>query len=311
MRQYQREIFEWNKNDLAAKMDPLSFAFKIVPYRNAQWAKLDKYVMEHHDTPAYNEDEQALHNLLSYRQSFFWFNSTVELFPVLNLANRTALPFGSSEEYCLHLWWRPSPRDKIYQQPFRDVDELPQCENSRAATKYNWGANDSETGVSFHAWREVEQKLWCTNFTCEYDCNFHGGTYKDGKCLKYEVLRRLCLKIDITENAKDKAEEIEYVAGCYEEDGIGDYELATPNKTHVLDYVPFEVRYQYDPYTVFAEAHYNIGKDLTVFFWLSVACLSAAFLCTLVLGVFFCTISGSGRRKEKAAKGVYAKEDLN
>lgn len=159
-------------------------------------------------------------------------------------------------------------------------------------------------------WREVEQKLWCTNFTCDYDCGFHGGIYKDGKCLKYEVLTKLCLKIDITENSNNKAEEVEFVGGCYLEDGIGDYEIAQLNKSHSFDFIPIEVRYQYDPYTVFAESHYNLGRDLTIFFWLSIGCFSAAFLCTLILGVFFCFLvkkEGTSRSN----KGKYAREDLN
>ncbi len=87
--------------------------------------------MEHHDTPAYNEEEKALHHILSYKQSYFWFNNTDHIFPPLNLTNKTAIPYGQSEDYCLHLWWRPQQREKIYPEEYRSVSELPQCENSK------------------------------------------------------------------------------------------------------------------------------------------------------------------------------------
>lgn len=57
---------------------------------------------------------------------------------------------------------------------------------------------DGELGVNFKAWREIEVDLWCTNLTCEFDCaSVHGGIYKNNTCYKYEVLKRLCVMIDI------------------------------------------------------------------------------------------------------------------
>ena len=142
MRQYQREIYDWNKEDLALKMDQLSFAFKINPYINPNWTKQSMLIMEHHDNPAYNEEEQALHNLLSYKQSYFWFNNTDHIFPVLNLTNKTAMPYGDSEEYCLHLWWSPQSRDKTYPDQYASVLDQPLCENSRNASKYTWDSGN-------------------------------------------------------------------------------------------------------------------------------------------------------------------------
>ena len=36
--------------------------------------------MEHMDEPVYGEEEESLHNYLSYKQSFFWYNDTI-IFP--------------------------------------------------------------------------------------------------------------------------------------------------------------------------------------------------------------------------------------
>ena len=71
--------------------------------------------------------------------------------------------------------------------------------NSNDKTSFKWSENDPNTGISFKAWKETEDELWCTNSTCELDCKLHQGVYKNGKCYKYEVMRRLCIKVDFTE----------------------------------------------------------------------------------------------------------------
>lgn len=110
-------------------------------------------IMEHHDKAVHNEDEKALNNLLNYKQSYFMFNNTDHIFPLLNLTNKTSLPIGPSEDYCMHLWWRPQSRDKYYPEEYKNVSDLPACENSKNTTKFLWGAHDRETGLSFKAWR--------------------------------------------------------------------------------------------------------------------------------------------------------------
>ena len=47
--------------------------------------------------------------------------------------------------------------------------------------------------------------------------------------------------------------------------------------------VSLEVRERRDPYTVFAEAHYNIGRDMDYIYWLSA--LSLFLAAALVLGL--------------------------
>ena len=86
-----------------------------------------------------------------------------------------------------------------------------------------------------------------------------------------------------------------------------------------MNYIPFEVRHKMDPYIIYAESHYNLGRDLTIFFWLSVACLLMALAFTVVLSFCFCFIKksdgrGSGSRgrehQGKRGKGAYVREDL-
>jgi len=68
--------------------------------------------------------------------------------------------------------------------------------------------------------------------------------------------------------------------------------------------VPLEVRYKLDPYIVFAESHYNIGRDLTLFFWVSVACLVGAVIFTIILGFCMCGIVQKSNRRRAYAKDV-------
>jgi hypothetical protein len=44
-------------------------------------------IMERHNTPDKTEEEQALHKILSYKQSYDWFNNTNKVFPALDLVN--------------------------------------------------------------------------------------------------------------------------------------------------------------------------------------------------------------------------------
>ena len=49
------------------------------------------------------------------------------------------------------------------------------------------------------------------------------------------------------------------------------------------------MRERRDPYTVFAEAHYNIGRDMDFIYWLSAISLSlTAVLVLALLGLLVC-----------------------
>ena len=75
-----------------------------------------------------------------------------------------------------------------------------------------------------------------------------------------------------------------------------------------MDYVPIEVRYMLDPYTVFAESHYNLGRDLTLFFLLSVGCLVLAVLMTITLAFCFCCVV---KKSDNKGRRAYAKDVIN
>jgi hypothetical protein len=78
-------------------------------------------------------------------------------------------------------------------------------------------------------------------------------------------------------------EGIEYDGGCYKDEDPGFYEAAISGKTYDFNYIPVEIRSSKDPYTVWAENEYNLGKDLTILFWVSIFFVVAAFIFMLVL----------------------------
>ena len=49
--------------------------------------------------------------------------------------------------------------------------------------------------------------------------------------------------------------------GCFPGGEVGYYEKAQPDHLYKLDYIPVEVRSAYDPYTIWTESGYNLGKD--------------------------------------------------
>ena len=118
-------------------------------------------------------------------------------------------------------------------------------------------------------------------------------------------MRRLCIKVDFTENDKGVIDQIEFVGGCYTDNEIEYFEQADPDKVYEFDAIPIEVRSSNDPYTVFAESHYNLGRDLTLFLWLSIAmvCMTIALVAGLIISV--CIVA----RISKIQGGPYV-EDL-
>ena len=57
---------------------------------------------------------------------------------------------------------------------------------------------------------------------------YHGRYEGPGRCVRYEVLRRVCIAVDFTE--EDNAA-VTYSDGCYQGE-IYQYELAKPNVTY-------------------------------------------------------------------------------
>lgn len=108
------------------------------------------------------------------------------------------------------------------------------------------------------------------------------------------------MKVDIDEGDNDEAPLIDYSGGCYTDGDIGYYEMMDYNTTYYLNGehggVTIEVRHKDDPYTVFAEAHYNMGRDLELFEWLSVFTLAMAAALILILGVVMLVLTIQTRK---------------
>jgi hypothetical protein len=75
-----------------------------------------------------------------------------------------------------------------------------------------------------------------------------GRVGNDSLCYAYDIIRRICLKVDMlySENGKNTA--IILDGGCYGNNEPAYYERALPDKVYKLEYVPVEVRSKYDPY---------------------------------------------------------------
>jgi hypothetical protein len=168
--------------------------------------------MTHYDEPLYMEEDESVHNLLNYKQSFFWYNNTAQLFPNFTFSNET-LPVNSSEEYCLHLWSKNATSDKILPETYKNLS-FPLCKKASNNSKQLGNPNDPTHGISFLAWKETELALWCTNLTCYRHCLIYGGTYHEGKCYKHEVLRRICIKTDF-KDIKTGNMTLIYSQGCF------------------------------------------------------------------------------------------------
>ena len=89
------------------------FEFKIMPVVDPLRSR-DRTQMEFH-TSAMPADVQANEqkDFFHYKQSFFWFNNTVKIFPKFSLDNDTVLA-KPSEQFCIHTWWKPNTREKAY-----------------------------------------------------------------------------------------------------------------------------------------------------------------------------------------------------
>ncbi len=116
MRQYQRDIYDWNKEDMASLMSTLSFGFKIMPYLNKNYTNQSMLLMQNKigsNDVELSVTEKTLNNMLKYKQSYFAYSDTFQVFPKFSFSNVT-VPVNSSEDYCLHLWWKPYSREKIF-----------------------------------------------------------------------------------------------------------------------------------------------------------------------------------------------------
>jgi hypothetical protein len=68
---YQQEIFDWNANNLADKMNNLEFRFQILPFKKS--LKEDFSEITLWDKPSRNDtDEQKLREKYFYKQAYFY-----------------------------------------------------------------------------------------------------------------------------------------------------------------------------------------------------------------------------------------------
>ena len=167
-----------------------------------------------------------------------------------------------SEQYCIHLWWKKPSREKAYDLA-TDLYGLPTCLNNAKSTKFIWNVTDPTTGYSFPLWRRVvltpEVKAGVTPTAA---CTALGGKYgKDGSCYAYDILNRVCIRVDIMTSGDGRYFELGANNGCFSNGDVGYYVRAKPDKLYSFNYVPVEVRQTYDPYTVWASSGYTIEKD--------------------------------------------------
>ena len=67
-------------------------------------------------------------------------------------------------------------------------------------TKYMWNTTDPSTGYSFKIWKRVDLGFSCANdsLACEDECDKLGGIVgKDRICHTYDLIDRVCIKIDM------------------------------------------------------------------------------------------------------------------
>ena len=80
-----------------------------------------------------------------------------------------------------------------------------------------------------------------------------------------------------------QGDHVAFAGGCFDN---GSYALWVPYQQDKLEsIVPIEIRHESDPYTVLAWNHYDLGRDMTIAFWVSIASVIMALILTVCLGV--------------------------
>lgn len=106
---------------------------------------------------------------------------------------------------------------------------------------------------------------------------------KDNYCYTYDVLKRLCVEVDLLYSQDFKSDAVTLDKGCYENGSPAFYVKADPNKVYKFDYVPIEVRSKYDPYTVWAEQGYQLaGEDNSLLLQISYILILVALVFAII-----------------------------
>lgn len=138
--------------------------------------------------------------------------------------------------------------------------------------------------------------------TASLNCYYLGGMYtEDGYCYELKALKKLCVKVDLSYLGNEDpgistiVNKVKVTTGCFVGGNVAYYasvplsEIETPTGMHSLDFndVPIEVRHDADPYTVFTSIATLNEADMHIFFWLSMACLFAAFILIIALATYY------------------------
>ena len=141
---------------------------------------------------------------------------------------------------------------------------------------------------------------------CEINCNVINGVYneEDGACYELKTLSKICIKVDLRYVEDMPPSEAEIVSnvrvttGCFIDGQVGLYETQSISPGSDGMYrvsftnIPVEIRHDSDPFTVFTAVDSMETTDLSIFFWLSMACLLVALVLIMYLGIYYhCYIS--------------------
>lgn len=117
----------------------------------------------------------------------------------------------------------------------------------------------------------------------EKECQLEDGIFTNEICHYYEVLDRICIKINL------KGSSVQYQDGCY-----AGREAASFKKAKVGSYydfqesVSFEIRANQDPYMVFAYTRDNLGTDSRIFMYLSIFSLCVGLVLVMIILKYYC-----------------------
>lgn len=81
---------------------------------------------------------------------------------------------------------------------------------------------------------------------------------KDGMCHTYDVLDRVCVRVELKPTQGMRSDSIILVGGCYKGGDYAHYTRANPDKIYKFDHIPVEVRSVNDPYLVWIDNNMHI-----------------------------------------------------
>ena len=69
----------------------------------------------------------------------------------------------------------------------------------------------------------------------------------NGSCLTYDVLDKLCVKVDHPLGPTNTSHSVTFKSGCFDNNDVALYKRGYPDQIYKYEYVPVEVRSMYDP----------------------------------------------------------------